>query len=78
MRETDFTRYRERHIRRTDKTNTFDEALARAVQIVEEEGFAHPVVKISPSWTYSDDEDGELYFDVVVSSARYHDSGEEV
>lgn len=69
MRQTDFAKYRERGIRCTDRTDTFDQALAAAVQIVEREGFVAPVIHINPSWTYSDDEDGELYFDVVVSSS---------
>lgn len=78
MRETDFTQYRERQVRRTDRCNTFNEALASVVQIAEAEGWDHPVVKITPCWVYGDDQDGELYFDLVIASHRYQDSGEEV
>lgn len=56
----------ERWLKVTENAPTFDTALARAVQIVEAEGFAEPGIEVKPQWTYGDGENGTLDFTVVV------------
>lgn len=68
-----------------EEAQTFDAALALAVQIVEKEGLLAPKVEISPKWilTNSEDEEDEvstttMTFDVMVMTTLDSDSNKEI
>lgn len=61
----DLTQYKERHLRVVDAAETFDGALARAVQIVDTEGFMEPCIEVKPCWTW-DDDGSYMHYTVIV------------